>query len=428
MRRVPGTFGLPRQIPGMLVNPIVFSDTERYGRDPRIPRGAGMSYNQASLLAGGLHIGSRHLDQFLNLDLVRNTGSASAGIPLNHLLSRLSIDRRTLAAVPGSGMITLGGAVAADAHGKNHHRVGSIGNWITEIELWRSDERVVLGPGSPLFNATIGGLGSTGFIARVDFKLQVLNARSVFKHVEPFDTIDEAIELESVIGGGQYTAAWVDLAIRPGSGLFFEASEMFEPDDPETAFPVRPPRFNLPPLPNLAGHMIAKCVAWAYRATNESGREALDRFLWPLDRVGKWNRLYGSSGISQFQCVIPHHSAKEVLKAMVNRIVESKVPAPLAVLKRFGDVEPVGLLSFPMPGFTLAVDFPRGHRGCDQLVDELESMTADAGGRVYLVKSDRLNPRIIKAGYPRVAELLELRDPVIHSPVIDALVKTCSAF
>lgn len=381
------------------------------------------SYGDSCLNGGGAMIDMTGLDHFVSFDRATGLLVAEAGVSLAEILKLVVPAGFFLPVTPGTKFVTLGGAVANDVHGKNHHRAGTIGRWIRRLDVMRSDgaERS-LSPDDTTgaFAATIGGLGLTGVITRVALELLPVASSSMEVQTIPFRDLSEffALAAESETTH-DYTVAWVDCLASGstlGRGIFTRARH--GNDGPlqvhSTAGPSVPldaPGFLLNRLSLSAFNEIYYRLAGRPRQTTMS----YSPFFYPLDTVGNWNRLYGRRGFYQYQSVVPPANAGPVTAEMLRTIAETGQGSFLAVLKTFGDVPSPGLLSFPMEGTTLALDFANHGPPTLSLLDKLDAIVREAGGRLYPAKDGRLPPAMFQAGYPGLEQFKTHIDPGISS-------------
>jgi FAD/FMN-containing dehydrogenase len=372
---------------------------------PLLAYGRGRSYGDCCLNDGGALVQTRGLDRFISLQpdgVVR----CEAGVTLGEILE-LSVPRGWfLPVVPGTKHVTVGGAIANDIHGKNHHRRGTFGAHLRRFELLRSDGRGECVPGDALFAATVGGLGLTGVVTWAEIQLRPVPGPAVRVESVPFRTLDEFFALgEASDAEFEYTVAWVD-ALRPGRGVLFRgehADGAARPPRPPLEVPIR--------LPAVNGLSIrAFNLLYASVQRRASKLVHFDPFFFPLDAARHWNRLYGKNGFLQFQCVVPGREHVQPLFAACQG-----QPSALGVLKKFGDAPSPGLCSFPRPGFTLALDFPNRGAPTFALFERLERVAIEAGGAVYPAKDARMSRASFAASFPRVGELEKLRDPAFSS-------------
>jgi decaprenylphospho-beta-D-ribofuranose 2-oxidase len=357
------------------------------------------SYGDASLNHGGRIADVTRLDRILGFDPATGHLRAEAGVVLGDL-ARLFAPRGWLPPVmPGTGFATVGGAIAMDVHGKNHHGAGSFGQHVLEIELIGPDGPRSLTPDDPLFAATVGGLGQTGIIASATLAMSRRDGDIMMVTERRAPDWDSHLAL---LDGSKasYVVGWID-ATATGSALgrgIVEEGEtapgLVPRPKPPKSVPLDAPSFALaPPVVKAFNGLYYSRVPRAGRTVVRP----IETFFFPLDRIHAWNRLYGKRGFHQFQCVVPLSEAG-ALRTMLERIARSGLASPLAVLKRMGPGR-AGLMSFPMEGYTLAVDFPNRDAAV-RLIAALEDMTAEAGGRLYLAKDALAGPARIRAMYP----------------------------
>ncbi|MFF9912128.1 FAD-binding protein [Streptomyces sp. NPDC013457] len=391
-----------------------------------IARGLGRAYGDAAQNAGGSVLDMTGLDRIRSVDAVGGTVVCDAGVSLHRLMEVLLPLGWFVPVTPGTRYVTVGGAIGADIHGKNHHVSGSFGRHVAALELLTADGeiRTVL-PGTDLFDATTGGMGLTGVILSATLRLLPVETSLMSVDTERAADLDELMaRLTATDHRYRYSVAWIDLLAR---GAATGRSVLTRGDHaPYDAIPVRdrharraPLAFRpgrLPAVPALVPEGLLGRTAvglfnelW-YRRAPRGRRGELQRmstFFHPLDGVPHWNRIYGRGGFVQYQFVVGH-GREETLRRIVKRIARRGCPSFLAVLKRFGTGDP-GWLSFPVPGWTLALDIPTRLSGLGAFLDELDEEVADAGGRVYLAKDSRLRPELLDAMYPRLADFRALR-------------------
>ncbi len=386
-----------------------------------IAHGAGRAYGDAALNAQGRVMLTRRLDRMLGFDPGTGVLEAEPGVTFADLLAAF-LPRGWLAPVtPGTAFATLGGAVANDVHGKNHDRVGSFGDHLAFIDLVLPSgevSRITEGEHPALFRATLGGLGLTGVAIGVG--LRMMRVPSAVLRVRERRCGDLASFLEALLEAREraaYSVGWID-GLAKGGALGRGILEEADPE-PEPAADLRPSRNRELGVPvDLPGFLLNSATvglfnAAYYRRVPEGGRERLlsyQSFLYPLDSIHRWNRIYGRGGFYQFQCVLPETSAPQGLRRMLEEITSAGRASFLAVLKTLG-AEGKGFLSFPMRGFTLALDFPR-RPGVEELLARLERLTLDHGGRIYLAKDAMMSPGGFRAMYSRLPEFQAVLDEV----------------
>jgi decaprenylphospho-beta-D-ribofuranose 2-oxidase len=386
-----------------------------------IARGLGRSYGDAAQLSGGVVLDNRDLD---GIGVIDPSGvvSVGAGTSIDELLM-LSIPQGWFVPVtPGTRQVTMGGAVAADVHGKNHHVDGSFANHIIEMRLITPSGAVTISPTSDadLFWATVGGMGLTGVVSTVTLRMLRIETDQVLVDTERFGELDGVMSaMSSGDDAYRYSVAWVDCMTRGahmGRAVLTRGEHAARGDvDKPTLHGPKPPKlfvpFNAPS--GLLNPLTVKAFneVWYRSSRSQSGEaQSLSTFFHPLDGVRDWNRLYGRRGFVQYQFCVPDHAGDTVVAA-IERLSSSGVASFLAVLKRFGPANP-GLLSFPMPGWTLALDLPVGNPALPQVLDDLDEKVLEAGGRIYFAKDARLSPDKVRAMYPQLDAFLAVKDRV----------------
>jgi len=384
---------------------------------PGIAHGMGRSYGDACLNPDGVLWSTSGLDRFIAFDPVSGRLSCEAGVVLRDI-QRLVVSQGWMLPVsPGTQFVSVGGAIANDIHGKNHHAVGTFGDHVTRLVLQRTDGEVIeCGPDlrPDWFAATLGGVGLTGVIVSAELQLRPVRGPWLDTETVPFDSLDRFFELsEQSERDWEYTVSWIDcLAGERGRGLFMRGNHSTA-DEP--APPLKRPRrvpFT-PPVPLING--------WSLRAFNSayfrmgqwragSSRQHYQAFFYPLDNLLEWNRVYGPRGFFQYQCVVPFENGAQVTSDMLKAIASSGLGSFLAVLKTFGKRLPRGMLSFARPGVTLALDFANTGPEVERLFARLDGLVAEAGGKLYLAKDARRPRALFEAGYPRLQEFLSYRD------------------
>lgn len=389
-----------------------------------IPRGLGRAYGDAAQNAGGSVLDMTALDRVHAIDAAGGTVLCDAGVSLHRLMEVLLPLGWFVPVTPGTRYVTVGGAIGADIHGKNHHVSGSFARHVLALELLTADGEIrTVIPGTPLFDATAGGMGLTGVILTATIRLQPVETSLMSVDTERATDLDDLMaRLAATDHRYRYSVAWIDLLAR---GAATGRAVLTRGDHaPLDALPARlrrdPLAFRTPRLPAtpeiLPEGLLSRTTVglfnelWYRKAPRaRTGRlQRISPFFHPLDGVPHWNRVYGRGGFVQYQFVVGY-GREDALRRIVRRISERRCPSFLAVLKRFGESDP-GWLSFPVPGWTLALDIPAGLPGLGAFLDELDEEVAAAGGRVYLAKDARLRPELLAAMYPRLDDFRELRD------------------
>jgi decaprenylphospho-beta-D-ribofuranose 2-oxidase len=388
--------------------------------DSLLAYGAGRSYGDAALNSGGRSVIMSRLNRFLAFDPQSGMLVAEAGATFGEVLDTFLPLGFAPPVVPGTGFATLGGGVANDVHGKNHHQAGSLGQHIEWLELrLPSGEVRHIEPArdEALFKATLGGIGLTGVIERICLRLERVPSNAVTVRKRRIENLDEFLAaFAEERDRSRYVVGWIDAlasGASTGRGILEAASPAAEGVDsaPRKArrIPVDFPAFAL----NSLSVRMFNQVYWSRvpRAGLER-RSAYREFLFPLDALHDWNRIYGKRGFHQFQCVVPFEEGPAALGKMLEMISKSGRGSFLAVLKAMGPAG-LGYLSFPRPGYTLALDFANA-RGARELIAQLERLTCDHGGRTYLAKDSTLSAENLRRMYPdleRLQDVLAQIDP-----------------
>lgn len=390
-----------------------------------LPFGLGRSYGDSNLNPTEGLIETRRLDRLIAFDRETGVLRGEAGVSLDEILTIIVPAGFFLPITPGSRYVTLGGAVANDVHGKNHHGVGSFGRHVRSLTLARSDgsvRRITADSDPELFSATIGGLGLTGLILDVEISLVAIPSALIDQRTEAVRCIDHFFEIaEARAEEHEHTVAWIDCTARGdklGQGVF--SSGDWAPAGDHTAhktgagpaLPVDAPSFALNPLTLRSFNALYRRRQLMKPA---EARVHYAGFFHPLDSIRDWNRLYGPRGFYQYQSVVPFDTAQEATRAMLDRIAASGEGSFLAVLKSFGALSSPGILSFPKPGVTLALDFANRGAKTLALMADLDAIVKESGGRLYPAKDGRMTAEMFKLGYPDWSRVEAVRDPAISS-------------
>jgi decaprenylphospho-beta-D-ribofuranose 2-oxidase len=392
-----------------------------------LARGLGRSYGDAAQNAGGVVLDMTGLDQIHSIDAAAATADVAGGVSLDALM-RAALPRGLwLPVLPGTRQVTIGGAIAADVHGKAHHVAGSFGDHVVWLDLLTADGVVRRvgpdGPESELFWATVGGMGLTGIVVRATVQLRRVETAYFRADIVQADTLEELMRTQAERDRDyDESVAWFDTTVAGrhlGRGTLSLGNHARLEELP-ARLRRSPLRFDAPRLPTLPdvfpsgllNRLTARAfneVWWRKSPTRSGVVQNITQFLHPLDVLGEWNRLYGRAGFVQYQYVVPPERG-DAVRASVALIAASGQVSALNVLKRFGPGN-AGMLSFPREGWTLAVDLPV-RPGLERLCRELDRLVLDAGGRVYLAKDSRLDPHTFAAMYPRLAEFRAIREKV----------------
>jgi FAD/FMN-containing dehydrogenase len=390
---------------------------------PLLAYGLGRSYGDSCLNDGGTLLDCRSLDRILEFDVETGRIVCEAGVSLGEILLVAVPRGWFLPVTPGTKIVTLAGAIANDVHGKNHHVEGTIGCHVERFELVRSTGESVLcsrTENAELFAATIGGMGLTGIIPWAELRLKKIESSMIEMDTIAFNTFEDFTRLSSDEEGAryEYTVGWVDcLSGRNTRGIFMRGNHATtgglatHPEKIKLNVPFNFPGFTLNPLSIRAFNTLYYAMGKA-----KAGRSQVpyDPFFYPLDKVDNWNRIYGEGGFTQYQCVVPE-SEVAAFQEILERIAHGGQGSFLGVIKKFGNVPSPGMMSFPRPGLTLALDFPfRGEKTL-RLFSELDEVVASAKGALYPAKDPRMSPRMFRLSYPRLEEFRKYVDPALSS-------------
>ncbi len=389
-----------------------------------LPVGMGRSYGDSCLLKDGNLLVTTGMNRLLHFDPETAILTAEAGATLAQILDFAVPRGFFLPVSPGTKYVTLGGAIANDIHGKNHHLAGTFGSHVTEFELARSDgSRKICSPTENVdfYAATIGGLGLTGVITWAKLRMKPIVSRGIDYEGIQFHGVDEFFELTRQSEHIEYTVSWIDCASTGKNfarGVFMQGdhsplpAELKPSPEPKLVFPFDAPGFAL-------NHTTVSLFNTAFFHKQMKPRvktvQDYEPFFYPLDKVLHWNRMYGRNGLLQFQYAIPWESAREGTIAILQEVARSGLASFLAVLKVFGNVPSPGMMSFPQPGVTLALDFPIKADKSFPLFERLADMTRDYNGRLYPAKDAAMTAAQFQAFYPQWEKFARYRDPMLTS-------------
>lgn len=401
---------------------------------PMISRGLGRSYGDAALNADGNVVLTERVNRFLEFDPTHGKLRAEAGASLEDVIDVCLPHGWFPQVTPGTKYVSLGGCLAADVHGKNHHQVGAFSSSVKTFNLITADGQTLQcgrSENEDVFWATVGGMGLTGAISDMTLQLKKVETAYVMsQHVKAID-LDSAFQILANDGPeSEYSVAWIDCLARGkklGRSIIMQGRHA-NVDELSAAqqkiplqvasrrhrrFPVDLPSWALNPM------SISLFNALYYYRQGKKIRPFIsdvDSYFYPLDAIDKWNRLYGKRGFVQYQCVLPSANAFDGIKSLLERLAKSRRASFLAVLKRMGPASE-GLMSFPIEGYTLALDLPLRGNDLFTLLDELDDLVLAAGGRVYLAKDARLGASAFAGMYPRLKEWQHIKsriDPENH--------------
>lgn len=386
--------------------------------------GNGRSYGDVCLTSHGSLIHSKYWDRFIYFDQQNGILRCEAGMLLADILPVIVAQGWFLPVTPGTRFVTLGGAVANDVHGKNHHKAGSFGHHVTSLGLVRSDKGYMhcsAQQNPDYFKATIGGLGLTGLISWVELQLQPISSAYMDCQAQRFANLEDFWQLNATTGShNDYTVAWIDCLSSgksQGRGILFSAKHSEQPRTPlnyrgkRLSFPVTPPlslvnKLSLRCFNHLYYHWPRKTTPYIAHYTP---------YFYPLDGINHWNRMYGKKGFYQYQCVIPPEHANDAIQQLIQQISRTNQGSFLAVLKSFGTQPRAGILSFARPGTTLALDFPNQGAATIKLFERLDSIVQQAGGALYPAKDARMSASMFRNSFPAWQSFIEYTDPLFSS-------------
>lgn len=392
------------------------------GAETYLPFGNGRSYGDSCLNEGGTVICTRYLDRLIAFDPITGMVCCEAGTLLSEILALVMPHGWFPQVTPGTRFVTVGGAIANDVHGKNHHRVGSFGCHVEAFELLRSDGSAIVCSASQnaeMFRATIGGLGLTGLIRWASFRLKRAPNPHIRGSSQLFSSLDEflARTLDSD-SRYEYSVAWVDCLSKGGRGILSFGNHA-EQDDRSPPRRPRRSRWHLnPPFALINGPVVRAFNALYYGWHSRRSGVAhwhFEKFFYPLDALLNWNRVYGRRGFFQHQCVVPTEDSARVLGEMLRIVRTARQGSMLTVLKVFGERQSGGVLSFPRPGVTMAVDFANVGNRTLRLLGELDNLAVAAGGAVYPAKDARMSADCFQRSFPRWREFSGYVDPRFSS-------------
>ena len=379
--------------------------------------GNGRSYGDVGLNPGGTLLKLRGLDRFIAFDAETGALTCEAGVLLADILDLVVPRGWFLAVTPGTRFVTVGGAIANDVHGKNHHAAGSFGDHLLSCELLRSDgARLTCSreENADWFAATIGGLGLTGVVTQATIRLRRIRGTAMAVRNTRFTGLDEFFARNAEAEKAhEYAVAWIDCLAQTPRGVLM-AGDHAEGELPAPRGAKRVPL--TPPFSLINGLSLRAFNAGYYgKPWPAEARQHYLPYFYPLDAIHDWNRIYGKPGFYQYQCAVPPASARAAIGEMLDTIAASGQGSFLAVLKNFGARPAPGLLSFPMPGTTLALDFPNHGAPTLALFARLDAIVRAAGGRLYAAKDARMSGDFFRAAYPQWQDFSRFVDPKFSS-------------
>jgi FAD/FMN-containing dehydrogenase len=409
----------PEDVPQALA-----ATTVAAGNSTTLAFGCGRSYGDSCLADSSHVLTMQKMDRLLAVDWETGVMRAQAGLTLAELI-RITLPRGWfLPVTPGTKFVTLGGAVANDVHGKNHHVMGTFGRHVRHLAMYRSDEGITeCSPSqSPdLFEATVGGLGLTGVILSVELQLRRVSSSDIEQNSIKFDGLDEFFELSQEYDAShEYTVAWIDCLAsgkKTGRGHYIignhaQNAPIKVASPGGLKMPFDPP-FSL--INAVSLRVFNTLYYHRQRQKKITSLAGYDPFFYPQDRLQQWNRMYGRAGFQQYQCVVPQRHGPEIIRAVIDQISKSGTGSFLAVLKQCGELTSPGLLSFPLHGVSLALDFPQRAQVNERLFRKLDALVHEADGKLYPAKDAHMSATHFKQAYPQWEKVEAFRDPQLLS-------------
>ena len=386
--------------------------------------GCGRSYGDSCMAASGNVLVMSAMNRLVSADWSTGVLVAEAGLTLGDLIRLVVPHGWFPCVVPGTKYVTLGGAVANDVHGKNHHVSGTFGCHVRSLTIHRSDEGIVSASRTErpdLFAATVGGLGLTGIILTVELQLRPIGSSDIEQRSMRFRNLDEFFELSAASElQHEFTVAWIDCVAsgrKAGRGIYVTGEQAVEGGlrvgkSEALPFPFDPAvslvnSFTLPILNSAYYHRQLRSLV--------KSRVRYETYFFPLDGISKWNRIYGRAGFQQYQCVVPQAQARDVIRVALQEISRSGTGSFIAVLKQCGSVRSPGLMSFPLHGLSLALDFPQRTELNRRLFERLDALVHEAGGRLYPAKDAHMSAAHFQQAYPQWQRVEQARDPRLLS-------------
>lgn len=390
----------------------------------------GRSYGDSATLSGGEVVLSERLNRFLAFDPKRGMLTCETGVSFAEILKVMVPRGYFLPVTPGTKFVSLGGAIAADVHGKNHQVHGSLGNFVQELTIWTGRNELLhcsRDENADLFWATIGGMGLTGYIVQATLSLTPIETSSI--RVEYTRLADLDALLSACLDADDkatYSVAWVDCVAKGaklGRSVLMhgEHATCDELPSARREVPLRLPMPRKKTVPfNFPGFALNRYSVAAFNAlyygshpSRQGAIESYEAFFYPLDAINNWNRIYGRRGFIQYQVLLPLEVAGKGIQRLLEEIVKTGDASFLAVLKRTGEADS-GLLSFCRPGITLALDLSNSGKRLQELIARLDGIVDECNGRLYFAKDSMSSPNVFKKMYPRLDEFREIRDR--HDP------------
>tara|TARA_E500000331_G_scaffold180174_1_gene173523 strand:- start:3743 stop:5032 length:1290 start_codon:yes stop_codon:yes gene_type:complete len=402
----------------------MFSNNLSFNSNKNLAHGLGRSYGDVCLNENENLILTNKLNEVLEFNKETGVLKCNAGISLKEILNLIAPNGWFLPVVPGTRYVSIGGAIANDIHGKNHHKFGSFGNFVESFKLLRSNGEIMncsKNENKDYFKATIGGMGLTGIIISAEIKLIKIESEYIDTTTLRYESLKEYWEInQEAEKNFDYTVSWVDCSIKNNGGLrgvFHSGNHSENNPTKKNKKDISVPVPFTPPF-SLVNNLTMKIINETYYKINKTENfkpQHYKTFFFPLDMIGSWGKAYGSKGFFQYQFVIPSESGIDGINKILNEIKNhGQVPA-LGVLKTFGDIESVGMMSFPREGLTMALDFQ--NKGLETLnfLDRLDKIVMEYGGALYPAKDSRMSKDIFENSFPNLNEFSNFIDPKFSS-------------
>lgn len=364
------------------------------------------------------------LDKFIQIDQQKNLLICSSNLTLKEILIEIIPKGYFLPVVPGTKNITIGGAIANDIHGKNHHSAGSFGNFVKNIKIYRSDFGVIdcnYDENKSLFTSTIGGLGLTGVILSATIELKKINSSYINQITKRFNSFSEFLDITNQLEKShEHCVGWVDLANTNNfRGLVLAGNHSnYQHKNSEKKIKLNTIQFPFTLPFSLVNKLTIGILNKLYFFANKSEKSKISNFnsfFFPLDKIEFWNKAYGKKGFYQYQFVIPNNNAETFFKELTSLINASKELPALTVLKRFGNIKSKGAMSFPREGITLAIDFPNKGTKTLELLNKLDELVLSYNGALYPAKDSRMPKTVFEKSFPNIDKFKKDLDPLFSS-------------
>mgnify|MGYP000037091988 CR=1 FL=1 len=397
-----------------------FNNFENLESENYVLYGNGRSYGDVCLNAESGLIDTKNLDRFIEYDAENSRVTCQAGMLLNDLLKFLVPRNRFVNVSPGTAYVTIGGMIANDVHGKNHHLVGSFGNHVESFQLLRSDQGVMTcseNENSDLFYATIGGLGLTGMILSASLRLKTINSTCIdTKSLETQGLVDMINLFDEPNTDYEYTVAWLDLHSKKLDGIFAYGRHS---NDTKVCGKIwKPKKINVTAPAWFLNRYSNAIFNKLYHTKNRFSRctkQHYQAFFYPLDKLEDWNLLYGKRGFYQYQFVVPCKAFEDVFFEILGLMKKYRQMSYLTVLKKFGDIKSLGMMSFPRSGYTLAMDFPNLGVRTLNMFEDFDSIILSAKGAIYPAKDARMGAGVFAESFPKLEKFMTYRDKKFNS-------------